>query len=172
MTVSLIVATASQDSAISLPVEVGTYSPGAQSSVIDIYLRHDGTAAITNCKFYVLPYVGVYLGTKTAQDDYDDLLSWGDDSYPAISGGGLFINTNCSGGFPSGDYVAIRTGYGDSLGTAISLPAAAINLGTAVAGEIQPSGEAHLRFRFDIPAGETDTGTFYIDCLLSFSSSS
>jgi hypothetical protein len=157
----------------SLPQNAGTLSPGDQSSVIDTYISHDETAKIINCAIYILPYSGgVYLGADTAQDDYNLLVEWGDTSHPATSGGGLYVNTNHSGGFPTASWQVFRTGGGDSLGSSFTLPAAAISTGVAVAGEIPVLGEAHLRWRLDIPAAYTGTGIGYVDTLMYYSTTS
>jgi len=173
LTVSIRYAPSPSGTPYSLPEDVGTLSPGSQSSVTDTYISHDGTVKIESCAIYILPYsAGVYLGADTAQDDYDLLLSWGDATYPATSGGGLYINMNHSGGFPTADWQVFRTGFGDSLGASIDLPATAISTGTAVAGEIAASGEAHLRWRLDVPASYTGTGIGYIDTLMYYSATS
>jgi len=173
MTLSIRFASSPAGTPYSLPEDVGELSPGEQSSVIDAYISHNGTSKITDCSIYILPYsAGVYLGAGTAQDDYDLLVSWGDTSYPATSGGGLYINTNHLGGFPSSDWQVFRTGAGDSLGTAFDLPVASISTGSGAAGEIPALGEAHVRFRLDIPAAYTGTGIGYIDILMDYSTTS
>lgn len=173
MTVSIRYAPSPSGTPYSLPEFSGALSPGDQSSVIDTYISHDGTAKITNCAIYILPYsAGVYLGAGTAQDDYNLLLGWGDATYPATSGGGLYINMNHTGGFPTASWQVFRTGTGDSLGTAFSLPANAINSGPTVAGEIASGGEAHVRWRLDVPASHTATGIGYIDTLMYYSATS
>jgi hypothetical protein len=157
----------------SLPENAGTLSPGDQSSVINTYISHDGTVKISDCAIYILPYsAGVYLGAGTAQDDYNLLIGWGDSSYPASSGGGLYVNMNHAGGFPSGDWAVFRTGVGDSIGNAITLTDTAISTGLAATGEIQAGGEAHLRWRLDVPASYTGTGIGYIDTLMYYTSTS
>jgi hypothetical protein len=173
LTVSIRYAPSPSGTPYSLPESVGTLSPGDQSSVVNTYISHDGSSKIEDCTIYILPYsAGVYLGAETAQDDYDLLLGWGDSSYPATSGGGLYINTDYAGGFPSSNWEVFRTGYGDSLGTAIPLPSRAISTGAAVAGEIAAAGEAHLRWRIDIPNTYTGTGIGYIDTLMYYSATS
>lgn len=173
MTTSIRYASSPSGTPYSLPESAGTLSPGDQSSVIDTYISHDGTSKITDCAIYILPYsAGVYLGADTSQNDYDLLLGWGDSSYPATSGGGLYVNMNHTGGFPSSDWQVFRTGVGDSLGAAFSLPITAISTGSAVAGEIQASGEAHLRWRLDIPVSYSGTGRGYIDTLMYYSATS
>lgn len=171
MTVSIRYSPSPAGTPYSLPESCGVLSPGDQSSVIDTYISHDGVNKIENCAIYILPYsAGVYLGADTAQDDYDLLIGWGDTSHPATSGGGLYVNMNNTGGFPTVDWQVFRTGVGDSLATSLSLPASAISTGVAVAGEIAVSGEAHIRWRVDIPAAHAaGTGIGYIDTLMYYS---
>ena len=157
----------------SLPESAGTLSPGDQSSVIDTYISHDGTVKIENCAIYILPYsAGVYLGAGTAQDDYNLLIGWGDTSHPATSGGGLYVNMNNTGGFPTVDWQVFRTNGGDSIGNAFALPSTATSTGSAVDEEIQPAGEAHIRWRLDIPAAYATSGIGYIDTLMYYTSTS
>jgi len=174
MTVSATFARTSDGAPTALPQHAGSISPGNTSSGMDFYIRHDGTNPITNVRFYLLPYsAGVYLGTTTAQDDYDKVIGWGDTSGAGShGGGGLYLSQNHSGGFAAATFNQFRTGYGDTLGNAISLTTSAINIGAAVAGEIASGGEAHIRLRVDVPAAETDTGTFYVDMLMAYSSTS
>jgi len=173
MPVSIIYAYTTQAEAVALPHDAGEISPGGQSSVIDTYIRHTGTAKITNCQFYILPYsAGVYLGAETAQEDYDLLIEWGDASTPAVTGGGLYVNMNHSGSFPSANWQVFYTGGGDTLGTAFDLPTTALSTGSGVAGEIPALGEAHLQWRLDPPAAYTGTGTGYIDTLMYYESTS
>ena len=173
MTTSIRYAPSPAGTPYSLPEFAGTLSPGDQSTMIDTYISHDSTTKIENCAIYILPYsAGVYLGAGTAQDDYDTIIDWGDTSYPAVSGGGLYVNMNHSGGFPAGDWEVFRTGYGDSLGNAITLPVTAISTGAAVAGEIAAGGEAHIRWRIDVPLTHTATGIGYVDTLMYYSATS
>jgi hypothetical protein len=173
MTVSIIYSASPGGTPYSLPESAGTLSPGDQSSAIETYISHDGSTKIENCSIYVLPYsAGVYLGASSAQDDYDLIIGWGDASQPATSGGGLYVNMNHSGGFPTSSWQVFYTGSGDSLANAFSLPATAISSGAAVAGEIAAGGEAHLRWRLDIPAAYGGTGIGYIDTLMYYTTTS
>jgi hypothetical protein len=153
---------------------MGEVSPGGQTSLKEIYISHTGTQKITNCKIYIIPYsAGVYLGARTAQDDYDLIISWGDSSYPATSGEGLYINMNHSGGFPASDWQVFRTGGGDTLANAFQLPATAISSGVGSAGEIPAAGEAHIKYRVDIDAGYAGTtGLIYTDTVMYYESTS
>jgi len=172
MTTSVKFSLSSGAQPVFLPQSVGTMSPGTQSSVLDLYITHTGTAKIENCKFYLLPYTaGVYLGTRNAQDDYDLVIGWGN-AATGYSGRGLWVNMNNDGGFPTESWQVFKTNQGDTLANAIELPAAAISIGSGSAGEIPSSGEAHIRLRMDIPSDETLTGTFYVDILMYYTTTS
>lgn len=173
MTVSIRYAPTPTADPYSLPKDLETLSPGDSSAVVNTYISHDGTAKITNCAIYILPYsAGVYLGAATAQDDYDLLIGWGDEDPLSTSGEGLYVNMNASGGFQPADWQVFYTGGGDSLGTAFPLPVTAIISGAAVAGEIAAGGEAHIRWRLDVPATHTATGIGYIDTLMYYTATS
>jgi len=173
MTVSVRYAPTSLGVPFSLPESMGILSPGEEGEVKDVYISHTGTNSITLCELYILPYAaGVYLGTNTAQDDYELQIEWGDAYYASSGDGGLFLNTNHVGGFPTEDWEVIRTGYGDSLGTAITLPSAALNIGSGDDGEIPAGGDAHIRWKWVIPSTYSTPGTIYWDTFLSFSATS
>lgn len=153
-----------------LPQYAGAMADDAQSSVIDLYITHTSTAKIEDCKLYILPYsAGVYLGERSAQDDYDRVIGYGDTYYGGGATGGLEVNMNHTGGFPAGSWQVFRTGYGDSSSNAITIPATALSVGSGADGEIDSGGEAHIQFRVSIPLGETDVGRYYVDTLMSYS---
>jgi len=163
----------SAGSPVFLPQSAGSLAPDDSSGEMEVWITHTGTAKISACKFYILPYsAGVYLGTVTAQDDYDKVIAYGDNSYPAFSGEGLYVNMNHGGTFPAEEWQPFRTGWGDSLATAADMPIDAISSGSGLAGEIPTGGEAHIRLRLDIPATETETGTSYVDLLMVYTSTS
>ncbi len=152
---------------ISLPQSGGTISPGASSSVMDIYVYHDGANPITNVKFYMLPYsAGVYPGTRTASDDYDLVIGWGD-----AATGGFYVNQNLAGGHPPGSYTVFETGVGDTLATGITLSSLAMYAGDT-SGTLEAGDYAHLKFRIDVPGAEATTGTVYFDLLFSYTATS
>lgn len=174
MTVSVSFATSSSsDAPTSLPVYAGELSPSGSSTALDFYIQHDGTNSITDAKFYVLPYsAGVYLGTDSAQDDYDKIISWGDASGAGShSGGGVYLSMDATNSFPSSSYNQFRTGYGDTLGTAVTLDADSVDTVTTD-GTLPASAEAHIKIRVDVPSGETDSGTVYFDLLLAYTATS
>jgi hypothetical protein len=174
MTVSLNISGTSGGRPFSMPQEMATLSPGSQSPALDLYIRHTGTSKIENTKIYILPYsAGVYLGSGTAQDDFNTVIGWGDASHPATSGGGLYFNLIQDSAFPDSEWQVFRTGTGDSLANAVSLRVHSINIGSGVDGEIPALGEAHIQMRVDIPSGYSgSTGTLYVDTLFPFTSTS
>lgn len=174
MTVSLNISGSSGGTPFSLPEELGTLSPGSQSAPLDLYIRHTGTSKIENTKVYILPYsAGVYLGSGTAQDDFDTVIGWGDVSGTGTSGSGLYFNLIQDASFPETEWQAFRTGHGDSLANAVSLRTHSINIGSGVDGEIPALGEAHIQVRIDIPSSYSgSTGTLYVDLLFPFTSTS
>jgi LEA14-like dessication related protein len=88
------------------------------------YISHDGVSPITNVKFYI--------------DGLAEILSWAD----ANAGDGLVIDTNNDDTFD----INIKTGVGDTLGTAINLT------------DINPAEEKVIKVKIKVPAGESDVG--------------
>jgi len=169
MSVSVNISTASLGPPVSLPVEQ-TGTPGDTLGPLSYYISHSGLDKIEGCGFYLLPYAtGVYLGTKTPQDDLDEILEWGDENNAGTSpDGGLFIDMNAVGGFPGGDEILFRTGVGDSIVNAIPLSADAIITGAAFEGEIAASGEAQISLYIEIPTGEGNAGTRYVTLAMTY----
>lgn len=173
MTVSVNFSLQSAGEPMALPEDLGTITPGSASSAKNVFISHDGTAKIENCRLYILPFSGgVYTGSKSAQDDYDTVIGYGDNSYPATSGEGLYLNMNYSGSFPTSSNRVFRSGDGDSLANAITLSSQSLKTGVGIAGEIPAGGEAQIRLRLDIPATETEVGTSYVNLLMAYESTS
>ncbi len=40
---------------------------------VEFWIRHDGAQAINNCRLYIQPYSGTYIGEEDAQTDFDDV---------------------------------------------------------------------------------------------------
>jgi hypothetical protein len=71
----------------------------------------------------------------------------------------------------SSEYNQFRTGYGDTLGNAITLSENAV--GTPSNDGIIPAGdEAHIKVRIDVPAAETESGTVYFDIIMAYTATS
>ena len=169
MTTSIRISASSLGSPYMSPKDLGTLSPGDQSSTVDTYISHSSSTDLTNCAIYLTPYAaGTYLGAASASDDFDTIIGWGDDFQPATSGGGLYVNMNHTGGFPSSDWDVFYTGHGDSSANMITISSSAISTGSGADGVIPAAGEVHLKWRLDIPATYTGTGIGYVDTVLYY----
>jgi hypothetical protein len=176
MTVNITMASLSGDSQLEEVVDLGSLSPGEESSEVDIYIRHDAeNNSITDCSLYVTRYTGSdYSGANGADDDYSEVLSWGDTSGSGShSGGGLYLNQNHSSSFPTVDWHPFRSGYGSDPNNSIELLQAAINnTGTGwtpADGEIPVNGEAHIKCRWDVPLAASSAGIRFIYLIMAYS---
>jgi len=185
MTVSITVSGESGGNPIEEVTDSGELSAGSASDAIDLYVRHDSAVwQITDCGFYLVRYVGTnYTGADTPDQDYADIIGWGDDTIaldPDAHGvsedpdyGGFYLNMNHSGGFPTADWHPFRTGHGDSSQNAVVLSQDAINdTGsgwTPADGEIPFQGEAHIKVRWDIPQNVEDAGKLLIQLVMTYS---
>jgi len=103
MVVSITWALSSNGDAIS-DKDWGALAAGSASSPVQLYLRHDGENPITNCGFYLRPVQEGYTGSNSPLEDYQELLSWGDDdkgvllSFDSIT---YYPHDNTSGKDPS-----------------------------------------------------------------------
>ena len=162
--IAITAALTSGGSPILLPKMFGEVSPGNISDVMDIYIYHNSSSKLTGCKVFIQPTtLSVYPGTVSAVDDYETILQMGTDGYPSITGSGLYINMNCSEGFPAASWIPFRYGEGDLLTTAIIIPSTAISLLTGEDGEIPAHGEIHIQLRFDVPVAWDIALTPYFD---------
>lgn len=150
----------------------GNGSAGGTIAAQAVYIRHDGSNSITNCRIYIAQKSGSYTGGATAAQDYQEMLDWGDGS-DAAHYGGLQLNFNNAGSFPDGDWPVqsnktptkgdtVRTGRGDFLDTAIIIPVAAGCPSTGVVPAGSAPGVA-FKCRFVIPPNETTLGNRQID---------
>ena len=176
MTVSIIISGSSGGNQVSEVIDSGTVDPGDSSSVIDFYIRHDAeNNPITDCGLYLAQYVGDdYTGVNGADNDYIEVLSWGDTSGPSSTEGeGLYFNQNHSGGFPTGSWSPFRSSYGSDPNNAIQLLQTAINntgIGwTPTDGEIPVSGEAHIKCRWDVPLTASSAGARFVLLVMAYS---
>jgi len=154
MTVNITFSSVSAGNSLSDTVDIGSATPGTDTSYQDVFVRHDAVvAAITDCAWYLQRYVGSnYLGTNE-DDDLTELLSWGD-----AATGGFLLNQVIPVGwttgtqFGTGNDQRIRNGYGD-INNQLILDADSINIGTPSGdGEIPLAGEAHIQARVQVPS--------------------
>lgn len=148
-------------------VDHGGALNGADTTGVELFLRHDGANEITNVGFYLAEYAGTYSGHASAAADLAEYLGWGDMSTESGFGGWLlnFLATTAypdsgwpvyNSKSPTGGF-AIRTGVGDSEANAIELP---LTSGASVAGEIPAGASPDVRFKVKnrIPADVSVAG--------------
>lgn len=147
-----------------------------------VYLRHDGSNAITNCKIYLGPKSGIYTGDVSAAADYAELISWGDASV-SYSWGGVQINMNAEGSFDGGSTwgmsesqktstdglkFTIRTATGNQSSTAVTL-SEKMSSGMSTDGTI-PAALTSARFamRILVPEDENTAGAREFELFTSY----
>ena len=170
MVVSITWSRTSGGTALSEPISHGNISNGGVGSDVDLYIRHNATAApITNAGFFIQPYSGTgYTGVGT-QSDYIEIMGWGSTA-TSTNDSGFYLNQNHGGSFPEDDYTVHKPGQGDSA-TKISLSTSAINgtgTGTYQNGEIPLGGEAHIKVRLAVPSDEDTAGVRFFDQVLAY----
>jgi hypothetical protein len=168
---------------ITQPLDHGSGSNGDTLTAQEVSISHDGSNQITNCKFYLAAYSGTYTGGATAAADLAEIIAWGDSQATAPGDtaadfGGLQLNMNAAGGFPSGDWPThatksganfnvFRTGAGNSSVNAITLPIA-MGGGMVTDGVIPAGGEVSFRCRVQLPTNEDTVGARQVDQKLRF----
>lgn len=157
MSVNITWSSTNGGAAITEPLDHGSAAAGNILSDQEIFIRHDATNPITNCRFYL---------TSTVPADLAEILSWGDASI-ADDFGGIQINMDAITSYPTWStvgtksgthYNVFRTGVGDSADNGILLTA---NSGlTGSAGTLQAGSSPNVRFklRVQIPTNEDTTG--------------
>lgn len=150
MAVSITFSQTSLGLAQATPVDQGSIAPGAAATATNLYIRHNGAAAITACAVYIQPYAGgAYSGSGTPNDDFQELLCWGDALPASSSGSGVYVNINATGG----TYQNCTSIRGSSEDNAIDLTVDSIVTGTpTVDGEIGVGAQALIHIRVDVPA--------------------
>ena len=156
---------------------------GASSTAQTIFLRHNGSNAITGVALYIREFSGTYNGDGTAAADLAELIAWGDES-SATAYGGILINwdaTNQSGlgAFASANWptyddksktygMVHRTGVGDSDENAVTLP---VGTGISTAGQIPAGAAPNVRFqmRINVPQDEDTVGIRLFDQVVKYS---
>ena len=153
MTVNFVFSNISGGDSLADTVDLGSVTPGDDTSFQDIFMRHDAIVSpVTDCAFYLQRYVGSnYLG-ENEDDDFTEVMAWGD-----ASTGGCVINQVIPPGwtygtkFDIGDDQIFKNGYGD-INNQLILDEDSICVGTPAGdGVIPVSGESHIQFRAKIP---------------------
>lgn len=158
-------------------VDHGSGTNGTTLSQREIWVRHDGTNAITGCGLYIANYSNTYGGGASASVDLTEIIGWGDSS-TANAFGGFQVNMN-SGDTNPGDWPTVSakqptngsaffTGVGDNADNKVLL---STTMGAAVTstGVIAASNtDAQLYFRIQIPTDEDTTGIRQMDQKLAY----
>jgi hypothetical protein len=145
---------------------------GTAATAKNIYISHTGAFEITGCSLFIAPYTGAaYTGSAGQDEDYNEIIGWGDTYY---NGGGT---PGIKGGFQvsqddGSNYTILRTGAG-SYSTPLGL--LATTEGSASDGKIDiytaahpTHGEAHILVNIFIPSTETTTGLRFVDFGLKY----
>ena len=163
--------------AIAATLDHGSKSNGEVSTANEVHVRHDHTSNIVNAGVYARAYSGVYTGTFAAATDFAELLAWGDgataDAFGGLQWNFLATSSYASTGWPTqaskspAGGLAIRTGVGDSIGNAFTIPT---TTGATGAGEIQTGSSPNVRFqiRVQVPTDEDTVGIRQWDQALTF----
>jgi len=164
-------------SSITSNIAHGNTSNGLTTTGQEIFIRHDGLNSITAAKLYIRPYTGTYSGDASANLDFLELLSWGD-NLTLNDFGGFQINMNAIESYTAGDWSSYdnkdrthgyvcRTGIADSVGNAVLL---STGTGVATAGVIVAGSTPNIRFksRVQVPTNEDTVGVRLWDQVLLF----
>lgn len=175
MTVNITFSNTSGGDSLSDTVDLGKADPGDDTEFQDIFVRHDAIVnAITDCAWYLQRYVGSsYLG-ENEDDDFTEIMSWGD-----AATGGCILNQVIPVSWTYGDqFVEVndqvfKNGYGD-INNQLILDEDAINVGTPAGDGIIPvAGEAHVQFRAQVPSSvPAGAGYRAVTLVLSYSATS
>lgn len=157
--------------------DFGEAETGATAPNKTFYLKHDGTAYITNLAVNVQAYSGTYGGDYSASSDLAKLVTHGD----ALSGLQCDFRWNAATPFNS-THTTFKTNTGVSFATRITVPTTAMSLNSTsevaasvpVAGRIGATADAtlgdraHMTMRYMNPSGESQNGTRQFDIYFSY----
>jgi len=144
-------------------VSWGNIQNGDEATAKDVYFWHDGTEKITNCQLYIQPFSGTYNGSASAQDDYNELIAWGD----GASDEGFLLNQNTENG--SSSYQTHNSSQGTASAPFTLSRNAVIGAGGAgTAGELDAGETAHIQVKIKVPSGEDTAGTRQFDQCLKY----
>ena len=158
------------------------------SSVLQHFIRHDGTNEITGVGFYIAEYSGTYTGADSPANDLSEILAQGDATTATAIMDALddTPGTDSTKGLisdlPATNFgINVRTGQGDLLANPIPLPA---NGDATTAGPLHPtsafsgadtateiqSSETDVNFytRFLVPEDVANVGVRQIDLVVTY----
>jgi len=157
-------------------VDFGTVPNKGFSLTQNLHIRHNGTNEITELAVYVQPYYGMYGGAFTSSDDYNKIISLGDD----VSGEyGLHFDEDWNAVTPFATFYKFATGAGVSFETRRSIPTSAFYYRdpatsqktdplSPIAGQLGPNNDTakaqdlgnrlHVRMRVGLPQTEVEGG--------------
>lgn len=183
MSVQLTWSSSNGGSTLADDLSLGSVANGVLTAVQTLYIRHDGAFAITNAGLFIRQYSGDYSGSSTAEDDFAELMSWGDTDV-AADFGGFMLNLDAAASFPAGWWPTgpaakdISSG-GKIVGTVCrsiyggdSLHAVPVitNMGCSADGQIQAGSAPNVRLgcRVFVPTSESATGFRLAELVLAY----
>ena len=149
----------------------------------EVFFRvENNVSSITDCKLYIAALTSGYTGAATANEDYDELIAWGDAS-ASTDFGGVFVNMNAIGGYPEADWATFtsksktysfvaNSTQGGNLAEAVTISSQAIGDGSGIDGTVAAGAPENVRFkvRIVIPNSESTTGIRQIAFGLKYTS--
>lgn len=164
-TINFIFSTADSLTGIVTPVHLGTVQNTGSTSDLGVYLKHDHTADLTNCSFYIQPYLGTgYVGRNGESPDYNEVLAWGTWSNTR----GLMINQDASDTTTDFD-VAFSTATGNVSTRAMPLSTLAFTDGLSTeAGQFPVADTAHFTLRLCPPVEATNAGLRQFSLVMNY----
>lgn len=76
MSINIIFSLEEDGAALEPPLDLGEGGYDTDNpDDVELYIRHDGTSAISNVRLYIQPYSSAYTGVEDPQTDYDDALA-------------------------------------------------------------------------------------------------
>ncbi len=165
----------------------GNVANGANTSAVEVFIRHDGSNPITDCVFYIQPFTGTYSGDESAATDYAEIATaWGADS-TSDGFGGFQVNMDKDNSYAAawGTYSAKDTldvgdiltftarttdGSGNVAVSAASGVPLHVNMGLSTEGEI-PTGltpGVGFQCRVKVPTAEDTAGIRQFDQVLKY----
>lgn len=169
----------SDDGSAITSLDHGSGSNGDLMTATEIFVRHDGSYQITNCKFWLDSYSSSYTGGASAVADLAEVLGWADTSV-TDDFGGLFVSMDKENNYPTWPTAGTPSGTGYScfrsglspIGTTAAngvVLSELMSASMATNGQI-PSAvtDASFKCRIKIPTNEDTTGIRQLDTKLRF----